>query len=112
MADDDLALGRVIEALSESPFWKNTVVFVIEDDAQSGPDHVDSHRSILMVISAYNRPGLVHRFVNITDALATMEEILDLRSLSQFDHFGRTLSDVFGDTADPTPYRALRPSVS
>lgn len=55
MADDDLALERIIEALSESPFWKNTVVFVLEDDAQSGPDHVDSHRSILMVISAYNR---------------------------------------------------------
>ncbi len=111
MADNDLALGRIIEALSGSPFWKDTVVFVLEDDAQSGPDHVDSHRSILMVISAYNRPGVVHRFVNTTDVLATIEEILGLRSLSQFDHFGRTLSDVFADTPDPTPYRTLKPSV-
>ena len=57
VADNDLALGRMVEALSRSPFWKNTVMFVLEDDAQDGPDHVDSHRSPLLVISAYNRPG-------------------------------------------------------
>jgi len=111
MADNDLALGRIIEALSMSPFWKNTVVFVLEDDAQAGPDHVDSHRSILLVISAYNRPGVVHRFVNTTDILATIEQILGLRSLSQFDHFGQVLGDVFADTPDSTEFRALTPSV-
>lgn len=111
MADNDLALGRIIEALSESPFWKSTAVFVLEDDAQAGPDHVDSHRSILLVISPYNRPGVVSRFVNTTDVLATIEEILGLRSLSQFDHFGRTLGGLFADKPDLTPYHALTPSV-
>ena len=55
MADNDLALGRIVEAVSNSPYWKDTVFFVLEDDAQDGPDHVDSHRSVMLVISAYNR---------------------------------------------------------
>lgn len=111
MADNDLALGRIIEALSESRFWKDTVVFVLEDDAQAGPDHVDSHRSVLLVISPYNRPGVIHRFVNTTDVLATIEQILDLRAMSQFDHFGRVLNDLFADTPDLTPVKALPSSV-
>ena len=111
-ADNDLALGRVIEALSHSPFWKNTVVFVIEDDAQDGPDHVDSHRSPLLVVSAYNRPGLIHRFANTSDVVATIAEILKLGSLSQFDHFGRPLSGIYSTKSDLTPYAAIVPGVS
>jgi YVTN family beta-propeller protein len=111
LADNDLALGRIIEALSGSPYWKNTVVFVLEDDAQDGPDHVDSHRAPLLVISAYNRPGVLHRFANTTDVIATIVEILHLGSLSQFDHFGRPLSWVFAATPDLTPYQALTPHV-
>src|SRR5882724_56471 len=107
MADNDLALGRIVEALSKSPYWKNTVVFVLEDDAQNGPDHVDSHRSVLLVLSAYNRPGVVHRFVNTTDVTATIEQILGLPALSHFDHFGRTLDDIFATKPDLTPYPAL-----
>jgi YVTN family beta-propeller protein len=108
-ADNDLALGRLIEAVSASPFWKDTVIFVMEDDAQSGPDHVDSHRSPLLVISAFNRPGAVHTFANTTDALATMEEILGLGRLSKFDHYSRPLRGIFAATADLTPYRAITP---
>ena len=112
MADNDLALGRIVEALSTSPFWKNTVVFVLEDDAQAGPDHVDSHRSVMLAISAYNRPGTTwHRFVNTTDVLATVEDILGLGRLSQFDHYGRPLREIFGKEADLTPYRAAVPAV-
>jgi YVTN family beta-propeller protein len=111
MADNDLALGRIIEALSHSPFWRDTAVFVLEDDAQSGPDHIDSHRSVLLMISAWNRGGLVHRFVNTTDVLATMEEILGLDSLSQFDHYGRPMRGIFAAQPDLTPYIALKPSV-
>jgi YVTN family beta-propeller protein len=107
MADNDYALGRILEALSKSRFWKSTVVFVLEDDAQSGPDHVDSHRSVLLVVSPYNRPGTVHRFVNTTDVLATIEEILGLRSFSHFDHFGRPLADVFAAQPDLRPYEVL-----
>jgi hypothetical protein len=108
MADNDLALGRIIEAVSNSSYWKDTVFFVLEDDAQDGPDHVDSHRSVMFVISAYNRSGLVHRFVNTTDVLATVEEILGLGKLSKFDFYGRPLREVFTNTPDLTPYVALK----
>lgn len=111
MADNDLALGRIIDALSHSPFWKDTAVFVLEDDAQNGPDHVDSHRSPMLVISPYSRGGLIHRFANTTDVLATMEEILGLDSLSQFDHHGRPLRDAFREEADLTPFSVLTPAV-
>jgi hypothetical protein len=108
MADNDLALGRMVEAVSSSPYWKDTVFFVLEDDAQDGPDHVDSHRSVLLVISAYNRAGLVHRVVNTTDVLATMEEILGLEKLSKFDYYGRPLREIFTNTANLAPYVALK----
>jgi DNA-binding beta-propeller fold protein YncE len=111
-ADNDLALGRMIEALSKSPFWKNTVVFVLEDDAQNGADHVDAHRSPMFVISAYSRPGVVHRFANTTDVLRTIEEILGLESMSQFDYFGRPLRDIWADSPDLRPYTALTPAQS
>ena len=111
MADNDLALGRVIEALTKSPFWKSTVVFVIEDDAQDGPDHVDSHRSPLFVISPYTRGRVFHRFANTTDVLATIEDILGLGRMSQFDHYGRPLREIWESTPDLTPYVALVPGV-
>lgn len=111
MADNDLALGRIIEALSKSPFWKNTVVFVLEDDAQAGTDHVDSHRSPLLVISAYNRGRVFHRFANTTDVVATIEDILGLGRMSQFDHYGRPLREIWEAAPDLTPYTALVSSV-
>lgn len=109
MADNDLALGRLVEALSKSPFWKNTIVFVLEDDAQNGPDHVDSHRSPLLIISAYNRAQVWHRFGNTTDVIATVEEILSLDHLSQFDAFGRPYRGIFAARPDLSPYAALTP---
>ncbi|HET8654692.1 MAG TPA: bifunctional YncE family protein/alkaline phosphatase family protein [Longimicrobiaceae bacterium] len=111
MADNDLALGRIVQALSNSPFWKNTVVFVLEDDAQDGPDHVDSHRSVLMVISPYNHSGVVHRFVNTTDVIATIAEILGMQHLSQFDYYGRPLRGIWSATPDLRPYSLLHSSV-
>jgi DNA-binding beta-propeller fold protein YncE len=111
MADNDLALGRIVEALSKSPFWADTLVLVLEDDSQAGPDHVDSHRGPLLAISAYNRPGVVHRFVNTTDVVAAIEDILGLGRLSTFDYFSRPLADVFGAAPDLTPYRAIVPDV-
>ncbi|MBV9240982.1 MAG: bifunctional YncE family protein/alkaline phosphatase family protein [Acidobacteria bacterium] len=111
-ADNDLALGRMVEAVSHSPYWKDTAFFILEDDAQDGPDHVDSHRSVLLTISAYNRGGTVHRFVNTTDVFATIEEILGLPPLSQFDFYGRPLREVFGKEPDMRPYVALKPEQS
>ena len=111
MADNDLALGRMVEAVSQSPFWRNTVFFVLEDDAQNGPDHVDSHRSLLLVISAYNRAGAVHRWVNTTDVIATMLEILRAPNLTQFDAYARPLREIWAPTADLAPYPRLLPAV-
>jgi len=111
VADNDLALGRIVETLTHSRYWSGTVMFVLEDDAQDGPDHVDSHRSPLLVISPYSRPGVVHRFANTSDVVATIERILGLATLSNFDHFGRPLIDVFGATADTSAYSALIPAV-
>jgi DNA-binding beta-propeller fold protein YncE len=111
MADNDLALGRMIDALSHSPYWKNTVVFVVEDDAQNGPDHVDSHRAPFQVISAYTKGGVLHRWTNTTDVVATIGEILHLGALSQFDYYGRPLRDVWRATPDLTPYSVLTPAV-
>ena len=111
VADNDLALGRIVDALSHSPFWSSTVMFVMEDDAQNGPDHVDSHRSPLLVVSAWTRGGVLHRFTNTTDVLRTMEEILKLDALSQFDHYGHPLRDVWRETPDTAPFTALPPGV-
>src|SRR5258708_5883756 len=112
VADNDLALGRMIDGLSRTQFWKSTVVFVLEDDSQNGPDHVDSHRSPLLVVSPYNRPGAYHRFTNTTDVLSTIEAMLGLGQLSQFDYFGRPLTDIWSPTPDLQPYDAIVPSQS
>src|ERR1700685_4091686 len=111
MADNDLALGRIVQALSHSPFWKDTVIFVLEDDSQAGPDHVDSHRSCFFAISAYNRPGTIHRFANTTDVVAAIEDILGLGRLSKFDYFSRSLSDIFAETPDLSPWISIVPQV-
>jgi len=112
MADNDLALGRIVEALSRSPYWKDTVIFVLEDDSQAGPDHVDSHRSPFLAISAYNRPGTIHRFANTTDVVAAIEDILGLDRLSKFDYFSRPLADIFAATPDLSPYTAITPEAN
>ena len=109
MADNDLALGRIAQALSHSLYWKDTVVFVVEDDAQAGPDHVDSHRAPFYAISAYNRPGTVHRFINTTDVVAAIEDILGMGRLSKFDYFSRSLADIFAATPDLTPFDPITP---
>jgi YVTN family beta-propeller protein len=110
MADNDLALGRIVQALSHSPYWKDTVIFVVEDDSQAGPDHVDSHRAPFYAISAYSRPGTVHRFVNTTDVIAAIEDILGMGRLSKFDYFSRSLADIFAATPDLTPFDPITPT--
>ena len=109
MADNDLALGRIVQALSHSPYWNDTVIFVVEDDSQAGPDHVDSHRAPFYAISAYNRPGTVDRFINTTDVVAAIEDILGMGRLSKFDYFSRSLADIFATMPDLTPYDPITP---
>src|SRR5207244_6397515 len=88
-----------------------TVDFSLENDSPSAPDHLDAHRSPFLVISAYNRPGTIHRFANTTDVLAAIEDILGLDRLSQFDYFSRPLSDVFSETPDLSPFTSFAPQV-
>ena len=108
VADNDLALGRIVEAVSRSRYWRSTVVFVVEDDAQNGLDHVDGHRTMALVISAYNRPNFVDsRFYNQTSILRTIELILKLRPLTQFDEFAPPIIAPFGLKASLTPFTAL-----
>ncbi len=108
VAENDRALGRIVEALSRSRFWKETAVFVLEDDAQNGPDHVDAHRSPLLVMSPYARRGAVDStFYTTASVLRTIELILGLPPLSQYDAAADPLFDAFTMDADPAPYAAL-----
>jgi len=111
MADNDLALARIVSAVSKTKHWRDTVIFVVEDDAQDGPDHVDSHRSVMFAISAYSKKGVHHRFTNTTDVLGSIEQILGLTPMSWFDSYARPLSDVFNATPDLTPYDPIMPAV-
>jgi hypothetical protein len=107
VADNDLALGMVIEALSNTKFWKDTAVFVIEDDAQNGPDHVDAHRVVALVISPYTKRNHVDSTLYSTSSmLRTMELILGLKPMSQFDAAARPMYSSFTSKPDFTPYVA------
>src|SRR5205807_9024207 len=105
VADNDLALGRVVEAVSKSKFWKETAIFVVEDDAQNGPDHVDCHRSVALVVSPYTKRGHVDSTMYSTSSLLrTMELILGLKPMSQFDAAAAPLYESFTAKADARPY--------
>ena len=100
----------VIEGLSESKFWKDTAVFVIEDDAQNGPDHVDAHRVVALVISPYTKREHVDSTMYSTASmLRTMELILGLKPMSQFDAAARPMYNSFTAKPDVTKYKAVMP---
>lgn len=108
MADNDLALGRVIEALSHSPWWKEMAIFITEDDAQSGIDHVDAHRSILLVVSPWAKRGYIsHRQSSIASIMKTMYLILGIPYLNLYDAAANDLADMFTTEPDFAPYKAL-----
>ena len=112
VADNDLALGMVVEALSRSRFWKQTAIFVVEDDAQNGPDHVDAHRTVALVISPYTKRKAVDSTMYSTSSmLRTMELILGLRPMSQFDALATPMYNSFTANADFKPYKALPANV-
>ena len=106
VADNDLTLGKVIEGLSKSRFWKSLAVFVVEDDAQNGSDHVDAHRTVALAISPYIKKESVDSTMYSTSSmLRTMELILGLEPMSQFDAAARPMSNAFTSKPDLTPYR-------
>lgn len=108
VSDNDYALGRVVDALSHSPFWKEMAIFVTEDDAQSGVDHVDAHRSVLLVISPWVKRGYVtHINASISSLMKTFELILGMPYNNLYDAAANDLSDAFTETPDDTPYTVL-----
>jgi len=112
VADNDYALGTLVEAVSHSRFWGSTAIFVLEDDAQNGPDHVDSHRSPAYVISPYVKHHAVDSSLyNTTSMLRTMELMLGLRPMTQFDAAARPMSAAFQAAADPAPFVVEKPRV-
>ncbi len=113
MAEHDYALGRLVEAVSNSRFWPQTAIFVVEDDAGDGADHVDSHRSPAFVISPYVKRGVVDsRRYSTGSVLRTMELILGLRPMTQFDAAAPPMSSAFQPEPDLRPYEAVRPQIS
>jgi YVTN family beta-propeller protein len=112
VADNDYAIGLLVEAVSHSDYWKDTAIVTVEDDAQDGPDHVDAHRSVAMVISAYNRPGLlIHEFHNTVSLIRTIELLLGLPPMNQLDATA-TPMNVFRSEPDLRPYQAILPDVA
>ena len=106
VADNDLALGQVVEGLSKSRFWKSMAIFVVEDDAQNGSDHVDAHRTIAFAISPYiKRHAVDSTMYSTSSMLRTMELCLGLEPMSQFDAAARPMSNAFTDKPDLTPYQ-------
>jgi hypothetical protein len=112
-ADNDAALGMLVEGVSKSKFWAKTAIFVIEDDAQNGPDHVDSHRSPMFALSPYTRRGIIDSSMyNQSSVLRTIELILGLRPLTHFDAGARPLAMAFASAPSLAPYEAERPRIS
>ena len=107
VAENDLAFGKLVEGITRSKFWPQTAVFVVEDDAQNGPDHVDAHRSIAFAISPYTRRGAVDSTMYSTcSMLRTMELILGLEPMTQFDAAATPMFNSFQPIADGRPYEA------
>jgi YVTN family beta-propeller protein len=108
VADNDLALGKIVETISHSVIWKDTAIFVTEDDSQSGVDHVDAHRSVLLMISPWIKPGYIsHRHSSIVSIQKTIYELLGLGSLNLEDALAADLSDAFQNTPDLRPFQRL-----
>jgi hypothetical protein len=113
VADNDLALGRIVETVSRSKYWPETAIFIIEDDAQNGPDHVDAHRTVALVASPYARRGAVDSTMySTTSLLRTMGLILGTKPMSQFDAAARPMYNSFQATPDARPYVVRPPRVN
>jgi len=113
VADNDYAIGQFVDLISHSAIWNSTAIFVIEDDAQDGPDHVDAHRSTCYVISPYIKQSSVdHTFYNTDSVLKTMEQLLGVPPLSQYDAAAHTILDWDTSPTNGAPYTAVLPDAA
>jgi hypothetical protein len=109
MADNDLAVGRILHFLSRTKYWKNMLVIITEDDPQGGVDHIDAHRSILMMAGPYIKKGYVsHTHANFGSILKTIYNILDVPYVNQYDVTASLLQDFFTNKPDYTPYTLVK----
>jgi hypothetical protein len=111
VADNDLALGRVVDAVTHSPYWDDTAIFVLEDDAQNGADHVDAHRSIAFVVSKYSpgtsaQPYVDHRFYTTVNMIHTMEMLMGLPPMNQNDAYAPAMGSMFSGAGNQPPFQA------
>ena len=112
VADNDLAVGMFIEYLSKSPIWKESAVFIIEDDAQNGPDHVDAHRTTAYVAGGFVKRGFAdHTAYSTSSMLRTMELILGLQPMSQYDAAAEPMWNCFTSTSNLTPFTSVPANV-
>jgi YVTN family beta-propeller protein len=112
VADNDLAVGRFVEHLSKSAIWKESVVFILEDDAQNGSDHVDAHRSIAFVAGGFVKRNFIdHTMYTTSGMLRTMELILGLKPMSQYDAGATPMWRCFIDKVNPIPFKSIEPGV-
>jgi len=107
VGENDLAFGRIVDAVSHSPYWKETAILAIEDDAQNGPDHVDDQRTTFYLASPYARGGVRHEHYSTAGVVRTIELILGLPPLSAYDAAARPLYAAFGRQADLRPFSVL-----
>ena len=112
VADNDFALGEIVEAISNSKFWNKTAIFVTEDDPQAGLDHVDGHRTVGFVISPYTkRKEVVSTYYSQINMVRTMENILGIPPMNQLDKAAEPMSDCFTETPDFTPYQVVQSNI-
>jgi hypothetical protein len=112
VASNDVGLGRIVEAATHSRFWNEMAIFIIEDDAQNGPDHVDAHRTVGLVVSPYCKRAYVDSTLYTTASMVrTMELILGLPPLTQYDAGATPMFNCFQKTAETVPYQCLTPKV-
>jgi len=108
VADNDLAIGRLVDAVSHSPYWASTALFFAEDDSQAGLDHVDGHRSPALIVSPYVRRGQVnHTYYTQISMVRTIEELLGLPPMNQHDKLAASMTDAFTDSPDLSPYNVI-----
>jgi YVTN family beta-propeller protein len=108
VADSDLAVGRIVDTISHSPYWKNSAIFVVEDDSQNGVDHLDGHRNPALVISPYAAHGaVIHNYYTQVNIVRTIEQILGLPPMNQQDMTAQPMFDAFQSKPDSTPYTYL-----
>jgi YVTN family beta-propeller protein len=113
VADNDMAVGQIVEALTHTRFWKNMAIFIVEDDAQNGVDHVDGHRTVALAVSPYiRRHSIDSTFYSHQSILKTIELMLGLPTLSLFDLIANDMRASFRDEPDFSPYVAVKPEQS